>query len=82
MAGADGNEAVIAAGLKGGEQVVVAGDAPPRDLDMLDERVRSRLSGGLVVPINTFDVELRRAIAGGDLHPGRHRHRRPALGHA
>jgi len=29
---------------------------------MLDERVRSRLSGGLVVPINTFDVDLRRAI--------------------
>lgn len=48
--------------LTGAKQVVVAGDAPPRDLDMLDERVRSRLSGGLVVPINTFDLDLRRAI--------------------
>ncbi|WDR02112.1 chromosomal replication initiator protein DnaA [Devosia algicola] len=48
--------------LTGAKQVVVAGDAPPRDLEMLDERVRSRLSGGLVVPITTFDVELRRAI--------------------
>ncbi|HTM76208.1 MAG TPA: chromosomal replication initiator protein DnaA, partial [Devosia sp.] len=48
--------------LTGAKQVVVAGDAPPRDLEMLDERVRSRLSGGLVVPISTFDVELRRAI--------------------
>jgi len=48
--------------LTGAKQVVVAGDAPPRDLDMLDERVRSRLSGGLVVPIATFDFELRRAI--------------------
>ena len=48
--------------LTGAKQVVVAGDAPPRDLDMLDERVRSRLSGGLVVPINGFDVDLRRAI--------------------
>jgi len=48
--------------LTGAKQVVVAGDAPPRDLDMLDERVRSRLSGGLVVPISTFDSELRRAI--------------------
>ena len=48
--------------LTGAKQVVVAGDAPPRDLDMLDERVRSRLSGGLVVPITTFDVDLRRAI--------------------
>lgn len=48
--------------LTGAKQVVVAGDAPPRDLEMLDERVRSRLSGGLVVPINTFDTDLRRAI--------------------
>jgi len=48
--------------LTGAKQVVVAGDAPPRDLDMLDERVRSRLSGGLVVPIATFDLDLRRAI--------------------
>jgi chromosomal replication initiator protein len=50
--------------LTGAKQVVVAGDAPPRDLDMLDERVRSRLSGGLVVPITTFDGDLRRAIVG------------------
>ncbi|HEY9009689.1 MAG TPA: chromosomal replication initiator protein DnaA [Devosia sp.] len=48
--------------LTGAKQVVVAGDAPPRDLEMLDERVRSRLSGGLVVPITGFDVELRKAI--------------------
>ncbi|HTN60020.1 MAG TPA: chromosomal replication initiator protein DnaA [Devosia sp.] len=48
--------------LTGAKQVVVAGDAPPRDLEMLDERVRSRLSGGLVVPISTFDIDLRRAI--------------------
>ncbi|MDC9822479.1 chromosomal replication initiator protein DnaA [Devosia sp. ZB163] len=48
--------------LTGAKQVVVAGDAPPRDLEMLDERVRSRLSGGLVVPINPFDLDLRRAI--------------------
>jgi chromosomal replication initiator protein len=48
--------------MSGAKQVVVAGDAPPRDLDMLDERVRSRLSGGLVVPIGGFDYELRRDI--------------------
>lgn len=48
--------------ITGAKQVVVAGDAPPRDLDMIDERVRSRLSGGLVVPIGGFDVDLRRAI--------------------
>ncbi|MBD8066291.1 chromosomal replication initiator protein DnaA [Devosia sp. PTR5] len=48
--------------LTGAKQVVVAADSPPRDLEMLDERVRSRLSGGLVVPISTFDMDLRRAI--------------------
>ncbi len=48
--------------LTGAKQVVVAGDAPPRDLEMLDERVRSRLSGGLVVPISGFDLDLRRSI--------------------
>jgi chromosomal replication initiator protein len=48
--------------LTGAKQVVVAGDAPPRDLEMLDERVRSRLSGGLVIPITGFDLDLRRAI--------------------
>ncbi len=48
--------------LTGAKQVVVAGDAPPRDLDMLDERVRSRLSGGLVVPITGFDLDLRKNI--------------------
>ena len=48
--------------LTGAKQVVVAGDAAPRDLEMLDERVRSRLSGGLVVPIASFDLELRKAI--------------------
>src|SRR5690606_31856562 len=48
--------------ISGTRQVVVAGDAPPRDLEMLDERVRSRLSGGLVIPITNFDYDLRRAI--------------------
>jgi chromosomal replication initiator protein len=48
--------------LTGAKQVVVAADSPPRDLEMLDERVRSRLSGGLVVPINGFDVDLRHDI--------------------
>jgi chromosomal replication initiator protein len=48
--------------LTGAKQVVCAGDAAPRDLEMLDERVRSRLSGGLVVGINTLDLDLRKAI--------------------
>jgi len=48
--------------LTGAKQVVVAGDAPPRDLEMIDERIRSRLSGGLVVPISGFDLDLRKSI--------------------
>ena len=48
--------------LTGAKQVVVAGDAPPSELEMLDERLRSRLSGGLVVPIRPLDEQLRRAI--------------------
>lgn len=52
----------LSALLTGAKQVVVAGDSPPRDLEMIDERIRSRLSGGLVVPIDTFDRDLRLAI--------------------
>lgn len=52
----------LSALMTGAKQVVVAGDAPPRDLEMLDDRVKSRLSGGLVVPITTFDMDLRRSI--------------------
>lgn len=48
--------------LTGAKQVVVAADTPPRDLEMLDDRVKSRLSGGLVVPISNFDYDLRRDI--------------------
>jgi len=48
--------------LTGAKQVVVAGDSAPRDLEMLDERVRSRLSGGLVVQIGGYDLDLRRSI--------------------
>ncbi len=48
--------------LSGARQVVVAADSPPRDLEMLDERIRSRLSGGLVVPILGFDLDMRRSI--------------------
>ena len=34
---------------KHGQQVVIAADRPPADLESLDDRVRSRLAGGLVV---------------------------------
>jgi chromosomal replication initiator protein len=45
--------------IDGGKQVVVAADRPPADLETLEERVRSRLAGGLVVEIGALDEELR-----------------------
>jgi chromosomal replication initiator protein len=43
-------------------QVVVAADVPPAQLDTIDQRMRSRLMGGLVVDIEMPELELRRAI--------------------
>ncbi len=42
-----------------GHQVIVAADRPPSDLETLEERVRSRLAGGLVVEIGALDEALR-----------------------
>ena len=43
-------------------QVVVAADVPPAQLDAIDQRMRSRLMGGLVVDIELPDIDLRRAM--------------------
>ncbi|MGV7030718.1 chromosomal replication initiator protein DnaA [Methylobacterium symbioticum] len=48
--------------IDAGRQVVVASDRPPADLEALDERVRSRLAGGLVVEIGNLDEQLRVSI--------------------
>jgi chromosomal replication initiator protein len=62
--------------IDSGRQVVVAGDRPPSDLESLDDRVRSRLAGGLVVEIGSLDEDLRleilnaRFAAARALHPG------------
>jgi chromosomal replication initiator protein len=45
--------------LDSGRQVVVAADRPPADLESLDERVRSRLAGGLCVEMCSLDEALR-----------------------
>jgi chromosomal replication initiator protein len=44
-------------------QVIVAADVPPAQLDTIDQRMRSRLMGGLVVDIELPDLELRHRIA-------------------
>jgi chromosomal replication initiator protein len=43
-------------------QVIVAADVPPSQLDTVDQRMRSRLMGGLVVDIEAPDLALRRKI--------------------
>ncbi|KQO45737.1 MULTISPECIES: chromosomal replication initiator protein DnaA [unclassified Methylobacterium] len=48
--------------IDAGRQVVVASDRPPTELEALEERVRSRLAGGLVVEIGTLDEQLRMSI--------------------
>ncbi len=48
--------------LDSGRQVVVAADRQPSELDNLDDRVRSRLMGGVSFELGPLDLELRRAI--------------------
>lgn len=48
--------------LDSGKQVVVAADRPPAELEGVDERVRSRLKGGVVVGIAAPDLAMRRRI--------------------
>jgi chromosomal replication initiator protein len=48
--------------LDSGKQVVVAADRPPAELEGVDERVRSRLKGGVVVGIAEPDLAMRRRI--------------------
>jgi chromosomal replication initiator protein len=43
-------------------QIVIAADRPPADLESLDERVRSRLAGGLCVEMGNLDEPLRHKI--------------------
>src|SRR5664279_4863097 len=61
--------------IDAGRQVVIASDRPPSDLESLDDRVRSRLAGGLVVEMGPLGEELRleilksRVLAARSHHP-------------
>ena len=48
--------------IDAGRQVVIAADHPPTEIEMLDERVRSRLAGGLVVEMGVLGEDLRLEI--------------------
>jgi chromosomal replication initiator protein len=54
--------------IDAGRQVVVAADRPPTELESLDERVRSRLAGGLVVEVGALDEQLRISILTARIH--------------
>jgi chromosomal replication initiator protein len=62
--------------IDAGRQVVIAADRPPSELESLDERVRSRLAGGLSVEMGALGEELRleilkhRAAVARHIHPG------------
>ena len=48
--------------LDKGSQVIVSSDRPPNKLPRIQERIKSRFSGGLVVDIQKPDYELRKKV--------------------
>ena len=40
-------------------QIIISADRPPMKLDRVQERIKSRLSGGLIIDIDTPDLELK-----------------------
>lgn len=48
--------------LREGGQVILTSDRPPHEISRLEDRLRSRFEGGLIVDISPPDFELRAAI--------------------
>ncbi len=45
--------------MEKGSQIIISSDRPPMKLDRIQDRIKSRLAGGLVVDIETPDIELK-----------------------
>jgi chromosomal replication initiator protein len=60
--------------IDAGRQVVIASDRPPSELESLDDRVRSRLAGGLVVEMGSLGEELRFEILKARVQAARSHH--------
>ena len=60
--------------IDAGRQVVIAADHPPTEIETLDERVRSRLAGGLVVEMGSLGEELRLEILNARVSAARNHH--------
>ncbi len=45
--------------IEKGSQIIISADRPPMKLDRVQERIKSRLAGGLVVDIETPDLDLK-----------------------
>ena len=45
--------------MEKGSQIIISSDRAPMKLDRVQERIKSRLSGGLVVDIDSPDLDLK-----------------------
>ena len=48
--------------MEKGSQIVISADRPPMKLDRVQERIKSRLSGGLIIDIDIPDLQLKKDI--------------------